>query len=57
MSYRSDVTGLAAQDVEHADPIVAGGDLVQRADTHVVLEAADALLEHCASSSVSISLG
>src|SRR5919112_6124437 len=47
MSYRSDVSGLASQDVEHAHPIVAGGDLVERADAHVVLEAADALLEHC----------
>ena len=43
----SDVARLAAQDVEHADPIIAGGDLVERADAHVVLEAADALLEHC----------
>jgi hypothetical protein len=56
MTHRGDVARLATQDVEHADTIVAGGDLVERADAHVILEAADALLEHCVSSSLSISL-
>ena len=50
MAHRCHVARLATQDVEHADPIVARGDLVERADAHVVLEAADALLEHCGSS-------
>ena len=42
MANRRDLARFAAHDVEHADAIVAGGDLRQRFDADVILESADA---------------
>ena len=46
VAHRRDVAALAAQDVEHADPILARGDLGQRVDADEILEARNALLVH-----------
>ena len=46
VAHRRHVARLAAEDVEHADAVVAGGDLRQRADADEVLEVVDALLVH-----------
>ena len=50
---RRHVAGFAAQDVEHADPVVARRDLGQRVDADEVFEAGDALLVHGCCSSIS----
>ena len=43
VAHRRDLARFAAQDVEHADAVLARGDLRERADADVVLEVADAL--------------
>src|SRR5207302_5828830 len=43
---RRHLARLAAEDVEHADPILARRDLRQGADAYVIFEVADALLIH-----------
>ncbi len=46
VAHRSDVTGFATQDVEHANAVFARGNLREGAGADVVLELADALLVH-----------
>ena len=46
VARRRHLARLAAHDVEHADPVVAGRDVGQRADAEVVGDALDAALEH-----------
>jgi hypothetical protein len=57
MAHRGDIARLASEDVEHAHPVVLGGDLGQRTDADVELELADALLVHLQVSFVAASAG
>src|SRR5574337_851592 len=49
MAHRRDLGRFAAEDIEHAHPVVPGGDLGQGTDPHEVAEVAYSLLEHAVS--------
>jgi hypothetical protein len=52
MTDRRHLARLAAEDIEHAYAIFAGGDLREGADADEILEIANALLVHRASSRI-----
>ncbi len=54
MAYGRHLARFAAQDVEDADPVLAGRDLGERVDADEVLEPVDALLMHCAAPPVPV---